>query len=1151
VTWNIEGIESKLSDNGFIGYLKTFDVIGLVETWATGSEKLQQVFDDYHVYNCSAKNSNRGGRNMGGVVVLIRNVYNNLIKRVCCEYEFGVLLQVNGTLFDVERDVLFICAYLPPAGSPFYSPNDASGITCLEDALIGVDNIHSLDLLICGDFNARTGELNDFVITDKHTPLFDEFRDFLGETVTTVRKSCDRVINKPGRDLLDLCKTYGVSIVNGRIGQDLGKGEYTYIDTTGCSVIDYYLVSITLFDKIVDFCVENRTDCKHLPLTCTLETKFIGTGELRDIKPKESVYYKFSNAEEENEFISNVNECILNGQFDDFDHSLRDYGSNIDEVLDNFECLVLNCSEKAKKVKVHHTNRKIKRKWFDQECNVLRKEKNRCLRKFRKTRLERDLNIYVDSRKVFNKVCKSKKRAHDRNIVTEIADSVSNQKKFWNTIKFSLGSDRINPRIGINEWYDHFKVVFQPAMETNDGDVNDDYVNNADVTDNDENNDNVLFGPDFDVFNSEITDAEIVYAISDLKKNKASSGLLTAEHFKLCSSMLLPYIRILFNRLFTTGVFPEKWSLSVIIPLHKKGPSNIPDNYRGIALLQVFSKIYIGILNKRITLFAEACGKIAEAQAGFRSGYSTIDNGFILYSVVSKYLCRKGRSVYVAFVDFKKAFDSVNRNKLFKALSRCGVKGRLYNAIKSIYTSVKGMVRDGADLSDVFECPIGLRQGCKLSPILFSLFINELHETLANSDLYGIQLTPDLIQIFTLLFADDVALISDTVNGLQKQLGILSNYCTEWQLSVNTQKTKIVVFKNGGRLSRHERWSFNGENIDTVNGFDFVGFYFSSTLSLYKMSESMAVKAKRALVCILASLHHLMPLQRHAYFKLFDAKIAPILLYGSELWGLNYMQEIERVHLYACKRFMSAPLRACNAVVYGDCERFPMFVLAAKRSIKYWLKVANMPSYRYVKKCYNMLLYYDSIGKSNWVTKVKSHLYENGFGIVWEQQNVGNHALFLNEYTQRLKDQYIQKWNDSCETTSKLASYNMYKNTFEYEKYLDVLDIRKFRYTFAAFRSSCHLLMIEAGRHIGIEQDERTCYNCQNTIETEYHFLLECPVYYSLRDQYIPRKFYNPPSRNKFCILMASRKDSLIKALAMYIYYGMQVRKQKLSESGL
>ena len=113
--------------------------------------------------------------------------------------------------------------------------------------------------------------------------------------------------------------------------------------------------------------------------------------------------------------------------------------------------------------------------------------------------------------------------------------------------------------------------------------------------------------------------------------------------------------------------------------------------------------------------------KILEEQAGFRAGYSTLDHIFSLYAMVQKYLL-KHTKLYVAFVDFKKAFDSVNRNALWSVLR----KKMVYMALRGIYNSVIACVRDKCSYSDYFACPGGVKQGCLLSLLRFSFFINEL-----------------------------------------------------------------------------------------------------------------------------------------------------------------------------------------------------------------------------------------------------------------------------------------------------------------------------------------------------------------------------------------------------------------------------------------
>ena len=166
-------------------------------------------------------------------------------------------------------------------------------------------------------------------------------------------------------------------------------------------------------------------------------------------------------------------------------------------------------------------------------------------------------------------------------------------------------------------------------------------------------------------------------------------------------------------------------------------------------------------------------------------------------SLVQKQLVRH-KKLYVAFIDFRKAFDSVTRDKLCAVLQNNGIHGKLLCALKSMYSVVKARVRVGADLTESFECPRGLKQGEICSPILFSLLINELTLEIRRCGRHGIQLSPDLVELFLLLFADDVALFSDTVVGLQNQLNILSIVSKRLDLEVNMDKSNIVVFRNGG-----------------------------------------------------------------------------------------------------------------------------------------------------------------------------------------------------------------------------------------------------------------------------------------------------------------------------------------------------------------
>ena len=122
--------------------------------------------------------------------------------------------------------------------------------------------------------------------------------------------------------------------------------------------------------------------------------------------------------------------------------------------------------------------------------------------------------------------------------------------------------------------------------------------------------------------------------------------------------------------------------------------------------------------------------------------------------------------------------------------------------------------------------------------------------------------------------------------------------------------------------------------------------------------------------------------------------------------------------------------------------------------------------------------------------------------------------------------------------------YKQFKLSFGYEYYLDIVNIRKFRNALATFRSGSLGLEIERGRYLSIPRQERFCKMCANhEIEDEYHFLFLCDKYQDIRHKFIPTKFYTAPNKHKFSILMASKSEKYITALASYVYYAFERRK--------
>ena len=314
-----------------------------------------------------------------------------------------------------------------------------------------------------------------------------------------------------------------------------------------------------------------------------------------------------------------------------------------------------------------------------------------------------------------------------------------------------------------------------------------------------------------------ITEVEIRQAVKNIKRGKAhgEDGMLNECFIEGLEYFIAPLL-ILFNNILKSGHFPASWSTALIIPIHKKGQLDDPNNFRGISLISCLSKIFTSISNKRLLDICINNDILSDAQFGFRLGVSTIDAVFALYSIISNTLSKKKR-LYCCFVDFRKAFDYVDRASLWYKLSKIGLEGKLFSTIKSLYKQIKSRVVLHGQCSDFFVNNVGVLQGEILSPLLFSLFINDFEmDFIANG---AHDYTFGELSLFLLMYADDLALFSESVEGLQNLLDNLERYAKKWKLTVNTDKTKIVIFRNGGIIRENESWIYNNISLKIVGSF--------------------------------------------------------------------------------------------------------------------------------------------------------------------------------------------------------------------------------------------------------------------------------------------------------------------------------------------
>ena len=327
--------------------------------------------------------------------------------------------------------------------------------------------------------------------------------------------------------------------------------------------------------------------------------------------------------------------------------------------------------------------------WWNELCDIKKNDKYKLLRRFRRTNNEIDLLHYKVAKREFKSYVQGMKLRYQAEKREEIMDARKDPKTFWNLPKKRTISPRNNEQIPNNIWFQYFFELFKT-----------DQIINTLIDDQDDTE----IGDD-EMLNSEITENKIMAALKKISVGKSPGpDQILIEYIKNTIQITLPTFTLLFNSIFRTGNYPDEWSDSIICPIFKSGCKKDPNNYRGISLVNSLCKLYSSVLNNRLYKWAELNGKIDEAQAGFREGYSTTDNLFTLHALIQKYLTKKRGRLYVLYVDFTKAFDNILHPKLFSCLLDKGINRRFFRALCAMYCNLTARVKGGQGLTNSFPC---------------------------------------------------------------------------------------------------------------------------------------------------------------------------------------------------------------------------------------------------------------------------------------------------------------------------------------------------------------------------------------------------------------------------------------------------------------
>ena len=297
----------------------------------------------------------------------------------------------------------------------------------------------------------------------------------------------------------------------------------------------------------------------------------------------------------------------------------------------------------------------------------------------------------------------------------------------------------------------------------------------------------------------------------------------------------------------------------------------------------------------------------------------------------------------------------------------------------------------------------------------------------------------------------------------------------------------------------------------------------------------MAVKGRRACIDCVKYISKLREISKNCFFKIFDTQVQPVLLYAAEMWGMHRLDNVERVHTLACKRYLNISLRVPNKFVYGETGRYPLYINSAVRCIRYWLKLQTLDMSRLPRQAYVMLRNLDEKGKACWATHIKNSLFCLGFGYVWLQQSVGCKASFLALFKQRMVDVYIQEWDGSVQHKDMYLNYRLFKPVFGCERYFDFVDVKRFRDSLVKLRLG--VLPIGASHfRKTFHKDLNTLCKLCHVLEDEDHFVFHCPLYSTERKKYIDVRYYS------YVNVLRNGSIPDIRRLSTFLFLAMKIR---------
>lgn len=890
-----------------------------------------------------------------GVAVLLRHDIQHMVH---LDYSSDCMqalwLSCEGHLFGTEGFVLLGAVYINPETLGRKKEAIESCFETLQDEVFTALS-KTEHVILMGDFNAHIGSQTEF--SDEHFDLQDEF-----PCLQSARQnSCGcQQVNHAGRLLIELAESGTLILTTGRGRGDTGQASYVGYKKRYRTRPDHVLVTRDLFRKLQRCQVQAPQQC--ISDHCAIDVSFLSrTLQFTDVR-EDARQASHHNCKQKvfrwrPEKVADYVKALHNnhGAHAQFQNAICEK-----DALKAYDIICSMIHEAADvagmgRLSVCHAcqQRRAQRvgvpkaPWFDKTCD---EAKRSFMLAFREKRATREMKQVC--KRVLSKTKRSYYKRQGELFLEKLAKKDPTVYEMMEKKPVGTSTTPISEEIWTNYLHDHFSSGspdhFTGGIRDRgygrDGAVP---LGRGRVAQTQGAEDFVL--PDLPRYRS------MVLKYIGKMKGTSSRGFQTFSAAFLKHAViedgdhkvniLAPFLAEFMHLVLVTKQVPADWKVAKLAPLYKKGSKVDPGNYRMIAVSCTLYRLFANTVKDLLMTWCDEHHVIPDTQFGFYPGRSTLQPMFILRHLVhaAQRIKPLGRPhMHTAFVDFSQAYDTVPRSRLWDHLKRLGVPRDLADILREIYRDDEYILIDGNKCARTRGVSLrGVKQGCPLSPLLFTLYISDVDD--AFSGCVGAVTGTETLRVTHLLFADDLALTSNNTGHLQQMLNRLRAYAMRKGLVVNSDKTQVVSF-NTYPTSTVEDVYYDGRKLEKQDSFKYLGMLFDKRMNLVTSLNHAGRPFQAALRRIKEFAADKGLADRpHAMFWLFKAYAISAGMYASQVWATPFLRsdrvfgtKLQVKHLCFLKRVLKVKDSAANWVVLRECAQEPLQFYWFRAAGRFW-----------------------------------------------------------------------------------------------------------------------------------------------------------------------------------------------------------------------